>query len=89
MVTTPCKLFMIDFLAMLQVWQQQGDMLLIFMDMNEHILHGPLAKCMFRLGLKEATHQYWGDIKPHTYEGGKEPIDAVFHTLDLKVTSTL
>jgi hypothetical protein len=71
---------MIDFLAMLQVWQQQGDRLLIFMDTNKHILHGPLAKHMFCLGLKEATHQYWGDIKPHTYVGGKEPIDALFHT---------
>jgi hypothetical protein len=49
---------MIDFLAMLQVWQQHGDRLLIFMDMNKHILHGPLAKHMFYLGLKEATHQY-------------------------------
>ena len=44
---------------------------------------------MFRLELKEATHQYWGDIKPHTYVGGKEPIDSVFHTLDLEVTFTL
>ncbi len=59
------------------------------MDMNKHILHGPLAKCMFCLGLKEAAHQYWGIIEPHTYVGGKEPIDAVFHTSDLEVTSTL
>jgi hypothetical protein len=80
---------MIDFLAMLQVLRQQGDKLLIFMAVNKHILHGPLAKCMFRLGLKEATHQYWGDIEPHTYVGGKEPIDAFFHTLNLEVTSTL
>jgi hypothetical protein len=74
---------------MLLVWQQQGDRLLIFMDMNEHILHGPLAKCMFCLGLKKATHQYWGGIEPHTYVGDKEPIDPVFHTSELKVTSTL
>jgi hypothetical protein len=80
---------MIGFIAMLQVWRQQGGRLLIFMDMNKHILHGPLAKCMFCLGLKEAAHQYWGIIEPHTYVGGKEPIDAVFHTSDLEVTSTL
>jgi hypothetical protein len=80
---------MTNFLAMLQVWHQQGDRLLIFIDMNEHILNGPLAKCMLRMGLEKATHQHWQDIEPHTYVGGKEPIDAVFHTLDLKVTSTL
>ncbi len=44
LVTMPHKLFMIYFLGMLQVWQRQGDRLLIFMDMNEHILHGPFAK---------------------------------------------
>jgi hypothetical protein len=79
---------MTNFLAMLQVWRQQGDRLLIFIDMNEHILNGPLAKRM-QMGLEEATHQHWGDIKPHTYVGGKEPIDAVFHNPDLEVTSTL
>ncbi len=41
--TTLRRLFTIDFLATLQVWHQQGDRLLIFMDMNEHILNGPLA----------------------------------------------
>jgi hypothetical protein len=87
--TTLQRLFMINFLAMLQVWHQQGDRLLIFMDMNEHILNGPLAKRMLGMGLEEAMHQHWGDIKPHTYMGGKEPIDAVFHTPDLEVTSTL
>ncbi len=57
--------------------------------MNKHILNGPLAKCMLGMGLEEVMHQHWGDTKPHTYVGGKEPIDAVFHTPDLEVTSTL
>ncbi len=80
---------MIDFSATLQVWRQQGDRLLIFMDMNEHILNGPLAQWMVRMGLEEATHKHWGSIEPHTYVGGKEPIDAVFHSPDLNVTTTM
>ncbi len=59
------------------------------MDMNEHILNGPLAKCMLGMGWEEATHQHWGGIEPHTYVGGKVPIDAAFHTPDLEVTSIL
>jgi hypothetical protein len=51
---------MTDILAMLQVWHQQGDRLIIFIDMNKHILNGPLAKHMLRMGLEEATHQHWG-----------------------------
>ncbi len=46
LTTTPCQMFMIDFLARLQVWLQQGDKLLKFMDMNKHILNGPLAQWM-------------------------------------------
>jgi hypothetical protein len=34
------RLFITDFVAQLQVWQQEGDPLLIFMDVNEHILRG-------------------------------------------------
>ncbi len=47
--TTPRRMFMINFLATLQVWCQQGDRLLIFMDMNEHILNGPLAQRMLQM----------------------------------------
>ena len=43
---TPSWLFVIDFVAQLQVWQRQGDRLLIFIDMNEHILQGQLSKYM-------------------------------------------
>jgi hypothetical protein len=46
LTTTPRRMFMIDFLATLQVWRQQGVRLLIFMDMNKHILNGPLAQRM-------------------------------------------
>ncbi len=53
---------MIDFLATLQVWHQQEDRLLIFMDMYEHILNGPLAQRMVRMGLEEATHKHWGSL---------------------------
>jgi hypothetical protein len=80
---------MIDFLATLQVWRQQGDRLLIFMDMDKHILNGPLARWTVRMGLEEATHKHWDGIKPHTYVGGKEPIDAVFHSPDLNITATM
>ncbi len=89
LTTTPRQLFMIDFLATLQVRRQQGDRLLIFMDMNEHILNGPLARRMVRMGLEEATCNHWGSLEPHTYVGGKEPIDAVFHSPDLNVTATM
>ena len=53
----PSQLFVIDFVAQLQVWQRQGGRLLIFIDMNEHVLRRQLAKRMLKMGLIEATHK--------------------------------
>ncbi len=57
---SPSQLFTIDFVAQLQTWHRQGDCLLIFIDMNEHILRGHLSKYLRKMGLVEATHTRWG-----------------------------
>ena len=41
---TPHELFMIDFLAAINRWLHAGERLLIFADMNEHVLRGQLAR---------------------------------------------
>ncbi len=87
--STPSRLFTIDFVAQLQVWQHQGDRLLVFMDMNKHVLTGCVTRRLLAMGLHEATHSQWGGMEPHTYVRGLEPIDAVWHSQDLEVTSTL
>jgi hypothetical protein len=47
--------------------------------MNEHVLHGGLAKHLFNMGpFQEATHATWGDREPHTYVRGTEPIRGVW-----------
>jgi len=76
-----------DFLAQLQVWQRQGDRLLIFMDMNEHVLRGTVARYLLSMGLVEVTHQHWGTKEPHTFIGRVDPIDGVWHTPDLEVST--
>jgi hypothetical protein len=85
--TTPARLFLTDFVAQLQVWQRQGDRILIFIDMNEHILRGTLARHLLTMGLVEASHQHWGTVEPHTFIGGVDPIDGVWHTPDLEVSA--
>ena len=50
---------------------------------------GSSGKPVFRLGLSEATHHHWGNEEPHMYIGGVEPIDGVWHTLDLEVSAVL
>jgi hypothetical protein len=74
----PSRLFTVDFVAQLQVWQRQGDRLLVFMNMNEHILTGRVACRLLAMGLRKAMHSQWGETEPHTYVRGLEPIDAVW-----------
>jgi hypothetical protein len=64
---SPLHLFIVDFVAQIHIWQRQGDHLLIFMDMNEHVLRGGLVKYLLNMGLQEATHGNWRDSEPHTY----------------------
>jgi hypothetical protein len=86
---TPLCLFTVDFIAQLQIWQCQGDRLLIFMDMNTHILTGCVARRLLTMGLREATHSKWEGMEPHKYVCGLEPINAVWHSQDLDLVSTL
>ena len=54
----PESMFLLDLYALLKTWKDQGDRLLLFMDANEHILRGKLARMLMgKLGLREATHK--------------------------------
>ena len=57
--------------------------------MNEHILTGSLTQKLLGLGLTEATHKSWRETPPHTYIDGSKPIDAVYHSHELEITSTM
>ena len=59
------------------------------MDMNEHVLRGTVACHFLSMGLIEATHQHWRNKEPHTFIGGVEPIDGVWHTPDLEVSAVV
>jgi hypothetical protein len=87
---TPCKLFQSDFLSAIKRWLGHGDRLLVFIDMNEHILTGTLPAAFQRLGLTEATHTTWNGLEPRTYvySDGKH-IDAVYHMPDLEIMHLL
>ena len=41
------------------------------------------------MGLIKATHRNWGNEEPHTFIRGVDPIDGVWHTPDLDVSTVL
>ena len=91
LLTTPARFFTVDFVVVvqLQVWQRQGDRLLIFMDMYKHVLQGPVAHHLSAMGLDKTTHHHFGEKEPHTHIGGTEMFDSAWHTLDLEVSAVL
>ncbi len=55
--------------------------------MNKHILTGHLAKAFQCLGLLEATNLNWKGSEPQTFVFGKgEPINGMYHSLELEIT---
>ncbi len=86
---TPHKLFMIDFLAAIMRWLKAGERLIIFADMNEHILQGQLATRLLALGLVEALHNSWDTYEPNTHVSGSKPIDGIYHSSNLEITSSM
>jgi hypothetical protein len=86
---SPYDLFSNNFTEAINQWITAGERLLIFVDMNEHVLNGQLASKFTDLGLREATHLSWNSTEPNTHISGSKPIDGVYHTSNLEVTSTL
>ncbi len=44
---------------------------------------------LLSIGLREATHTSWGHNEPNTHVSGSIPIDRVYHSSSLEITSTM
>ena len=90
--TTPYSLFANDLLAAVKCWRAAGDRIILFIDSNEHILHGPLAQLLTHpsIGLRELTHKYWpSDTEPNTHFRGSQPIDGIYASPDIESSGFL
>jgi hypothetical protein len=88
----PRRLFELDLHACLRVWRGQGERILLFMDVNDHIQHGRFMKELLsddKLNLQERSHHCWGDKPPRTYINGEWPIDCAAHTDDIEIPNFL
>ena len=50
---------------------------------------GSVTRWLSAMGLIEAIHHHVGNKEPHTYIGGVEPIDGVWHPPDLEVLAVV
>jgi hypothetical protein len=82
----PRELFQASILANITRWIKSGNRIILFININEHILTGNLTREVLHLVLHEATHKHWEYLEPLTFVyGDSKPIDGVYHTPDLTI----
>ena len=89
---TPYQLFFDDLVFQLKTWRAQNERLILCTDLNEHPLTGKISRRLRSddIELHECTHHYWPDTtEPNTHIDGSKPIDGIFTTPDIDVTSCL
>lgn len=90
--TTPYSLFVNDLLQAIRCWRAAGDRIILFIDVNEHVLRGTLARQLIHLsiGLKEVTSSFWpSGTEPHTHFRGSQPIDGIYVSPEIETTGLL
>lgn len=88
--TTPYSLFVNDLVSALQGWRAAGDRIILFIDSNEHILRGHLARRLSHpsINLQESSHRFWQTDQEHnTHYMGTQPIDGIYTSPEIDVTS--
>ena len=88
-IRNPRAMFQSDLLSHLRMWKETGDEILLLGDFNEDVYTGQLASSLSGkfLRMKEVCHWTKGIPLPPTHNCGTVPIDAVFGTAGLIVTS--
>ncbi len=79
-----------DLVAQLTQWREQGDRLVVCLDANENIYKKSLGKtltCTDGLAMREVVGTYTGTKLGATYFRGSKPINGVWATSDITVTS--
>ena len=89
-LTCPRKRFREDLVKQLVTWRENGDRLIVCMDANEHIYRKQIGKTLTNedgLGMKEVVGEFTGQQIGATFFRGSDPIDGIWATPDVVVTS--
>jgi hypothetical protein len=89
-LTCPRMRFREDLVVQLQRWRDEGDHLIVCLDMNEHIYKKSLGRALTDsdgLAMKEVVGDFTGKPIGAMYFQGLTPIDGVWATSDITVSN--
>jgi hypothetical protein len=86
----PQKLFAMQLVTQLKLWQSAGEEIILFVDMNENIYTGSLGRRLRSDGLliEEQTLQSTGREAPHSHQSGQAAIVRTFATPGIVCTNS-
>jgi hypothetical protein len=84
---SPQQLFDKDLLHQCKLWRKSGEMVILLMDANKHVLKGKFNKALTRTGLdmEEFTHKCWGPNWPYTHINGSIPINGGYKLSEIVI----
>ena len=86
----PQKLFAMQLVTQLKLWQSAGEEIILFADMNENIYTGSLGRRLWPDGLlmEEQTLRSTEREAPHSHQSGQVAIVGTFATLGIVCTNS-
>ena len=89
---SPYQFFIKGITDALRTWRAAGERLVLFIDANEHVLNGRLARLLshFSIDMHEVSSKFWNPGEEHnTHVNGAQPIDGIYASPEIDVSSFL
>jgi hypothetical protein len=87
--TTPLELFDKDLTNQITKWREEGDIIILLMDVNKHPIEGKFSR---RLAAKSPDmhkflHKCWGPVASYTHINGSQPINGGYKSPEIEVVN--
>ncbi len=81
------ELFDKDLTNQITKWQEEGDRIILFMDVNKHPIEGKFSKRLATTNpdMHKFSHKCWGPVAPYTHINGCQPIDGGYKSPKIEV----
>ncbi len=83
------SLFDYELSKQIKEWRDQGERVVLVIDVNGHPLHIKLYRQLKerQTNMEEFSHKYWGPKAPYTHPAGKSPIDGAYKSLEIEIVN--